>query len=150
MRDRPGAVLFVCRQNAVRSPMAAALARHYFPKEIYVRSAGILPGEKDPFAAAAMQEVGLDISGHRPTSVDDLEDMNFDLVVTLAPEAHHHILELTRTDALEVEYWPISDPTAATGSRAQILDAYRAVRRDLERRILARLGPPSVAAPSVP
>lgn len=139
---RPSAVLFACGQNVVRSPMAAAIARHLFPRSMYVRSAGVRPGEPDPFTVAVMAEIGLDVSGHKPRAIEDLDDMNFDLVVTLAPEAHHRVLDVTRTEGLDVEYWPIVDPTAVSGSRAQIMDAYRAVRRELERRIRARFGLP--------
>jgi len=139
---RPSSVLFVCGQNVVRSPMAAAIARHLFPNSIYVRSAGVRPGDPDPFAQAVMQEIGLDLGQHRPKLLEDLEDTNFDLAVTLAPEAHHRVLDLARTDAVEVEYWPIIDPSAAMGSRAQILDSYRAVRDELHRRIRARFGLP--------
>ncbi len=136
---RPGAVLFACSYNAVRSPMAAAIARHLFPGQIYVRSAGVRKGDPDPFAVAVMDEIGLDITGHKPRLFEDLEDTNFDLVISLAPEAHHKALELTRTNALTAEYWPTPDPTLTMGSRDQILAAYRAVRDGLERRIKQRL-----------
>ncbi len=139
---RPGAVLFVCRHNAVRSPMAAAIASHLVGRSVYVRSAGVRPGEKDPFAVAVMAEVGLDIAGHKPITLEDLADTNFDLVVTLTPEAHHQVLDLTRAEAVEVEYWPIFDPTSTMGSRNQIMEAYRGVRRDLEMRIRRRFGLP--------
>lgn len=89
---------------------------------------------------AVMEEIGLDLSIHKPHSFEDLEDTNFDLVVTLAPEAHHKALELTRTQSLNVEYWPTVDPSTATGSRQQILDAYRQVRDDLMNRIKQRFG----------
>lgn len=138
--DRPRAILFACNLNSVRSPMAAALARRLLPAGIYVASAGVRRGEVDPFAVAVMEEVGLDISQHRPLTFADLEDSFFDVVVTLAPEAHHQAMELTRTEAIDVEYWPTIDATAATGSREQILDAYRAVRDGLARRIRDRFG----------
>lgn len=137
--SRPGAVLFACSYNAVRSPMAATIARHLFPNRIYVRSAGVRRGEADPFAVAVMDEIGLDLRRHKPQTFDDLEDTSFDLVVSLAPEAHHKALELTRYYHLDAEYWPTPDPTLTTGSREQILDAYRAVRDGLERRIKQRL-----------
>ncbi len=137
--SRPSAVLFACSFNAVRSPMAAALARHLFPNQIYVRSAGVRRGEPDPFAVAVMDEIGLDIRRHKPHTFEDLEDTSFDLVVSLAPEAHHKALELTRYYALDAEYWPTADPTLTAGSRDQILDAYRAVRDGLEARIKKRL-----------
>ena len=140
-RARPQAVLFACGLNSVRSPMAAALFRHMFGRTTYVGSAGVRRGELDPFAVAAMDEIGLDIAKHRPMTFEDLEDwegLNFDLIVTLAPEAHHKALELTRTVAADVEYWPTPDPTIQEGNREQRLDAYREVRDQLMRRIRER------------
>jgi protein-tyrosine-phosphatase len=138
---RPQAVLFACGMNTVRSPMAAALLRQMLGNSLYIGSAGVRKGELDPFAVAAMEEIGIDIHAHRPMTfeeLDDLEGLNFDLIVTLAPEAHHKALELTRTLAAEVEYWPTADPTAIEGSREQRLDAYREVRDQLLQRIRAR------------
>jgi protein-tyrosine-phosphatase len=143
---RPQAVLFACGLNAVRSPMAAALCRQMFGNALYVGSAGVRKGELDPFAVAAMAEIGLDISKHKPATVEEIEDwegLNFDLIVTLSPEAHHRALELTRTLAAEVEYWPMPDPTDTEGSREQRLESYRAVRDDLMRRIRARFSRPA-------
>ena len=128
--------------NSVRSPMAAGLFRHYFSRT-YVGSAGVRKGDLDPFAVAAMEELGLDIAKHKPMTFEDMEEwegLNFDLIITLAPEAHHKALELTRTMAAEVEYWPTPDPTVTEGTREQRLDAYRAVRDQLMRRIKERFG----------
>jgi len=114
----PQAVLFACGMNSVRSPMAAALLKQMLGGSLYVGSAGVRKGELDAFAAAAMEEIGIDIKAHRPVTfeeLDDLEGLNFDLIVTLSPEAHHKALELTRTLAAEVEYWPTADPTAIEG-----------------------------------
>lgn len=118
--------------------MAAAILRFLAGNRIYVRSGGVRPGEPDPFAIAAMEEIGIDIAKHKPRAVEDLEDTSFDLIVTLAPEAHHKALELTRTMAVDVEYWPTMDPSAATGNREQIMAGYRAVRDQLFERIKAR------------
>ena len=131
---QPLAVLFACGLNAIRSPMAAAMLRQMLGASIYVGSAGVRKGELDPFAVAVMAEIGLDISRHKPLTLeelDDLEGLNFDLIVTLAPEAHHRALEITRTSAVDVEYWPTPDPSAVEGSRDQRLEAYRAVRDQL-------------------
>ena len=138
--DLPGAVLFACSHNVVRSPMAEAILKRLAGDRIYVQSAGVRPGEPDPFAIAVMQEIGIDISKHRPRAIADLHDTSFDLIVTLSPEAHHKALELTRTLAAEVEYWPTADPTAVEGSREQRLNAYREVRDQLAERIKARFG----------
>ena len=132
---RPSAILFSCSFNAVRSPMAEGLTKLYFGREMYVASAGVRPGEPDGFAAAAMDEVGVDITGHVPHTFEDLEDSSFDLIVTLSPEAHHKALEFTRTLACDVLYWPTIDPTAVEGSRERRLEAYREVRDELSKRI---------------
>jgi protein-tyrosine-phosphatase len=142
--QRPQAVLFACGLNSVRSPMAAALLRQMLGTKLYVGSAGVRKGELDPFAVAAMEEIGIDIKAHRPMTFEELEDLeglNFDLIVTLSPEAHHKALELTRTLALDVEYWPTADPTAIEGSREQRINAYRNVRDQLLQRIRTRFFP---------
>ena len=122
--------------------MAAALMRHLYGRFVFIDSVGARPGEIDPFAVEAMEELGIEIGRHKAKSFEDLEDSSFDLIVTLSPEAHHKAMELTRTMAVEVEYWPTLDATAVEGSRAQRLDAYRAVRDELlqhiERRFAAR------------
>lgn len=136
--DLPGAVLFACSRNAVRSPMAAAILKHLAGKRIFVDSAGVRPGEPDPFAIAVMEDMGVDMSRHQPASIGDLHDLSFDLIVTLAPEAQHKALELAHGYAIDVEYWPTPDPTLASGSREQILDAYRDVRDRLFTKIKQR------------
>jgi protein-tyrosine-phosphatase len=139
----PQAVLFACGLNALRSPMAAGLFRHLFGRTAYVGSAGVRRGELDPFAVAVMEEIGLDIGKHRPMTFEELEEeegLSFDLIVTLSPEAHHRALELTRTLAADVEYWPTADPSDVGHTRAQRLDAYRALRDQLMQRIKERFG----------
>ncbi|MFC3162993.1 low molecular weight phosphatase family protein [Ciceribacter thiooxidans] len=131
----PGAILFICGMNAIRSPMAELIARKVLPQGVYVASAGVRSGERDPFVDVVLEEIGLSLGRRQPQTLDDLEDDFFDLVVTLAPEAHHAALELTRSSAVEVVYWPMPDPTVATGTREQILAAYRDVRDRIGRRI---------------
>jgi len=140
-RMRPRAVLFACGLNSVRSPMAAALLRQMPGAPLYIASAGVRTAELDPFAVAAMAETGIDIAGHRPITFEELEDLeglNFDLIITLSPEAHHKALALTHRLAAEVEYWPTADPADVEGNRAQRLDAYRAVRDQLMDRLKSR------------
>ena len=140
---RPHAVLFACGLNSVRSPMAMGLYKQIMGRASYVASAGVNKDELDPFAVAVLEEAGIDISRHRPMTFEELEDwegLNFDLIVTLSPEAHHKALELTRTIAADVEYWPTSDPTAIEGTREQRLAAYREVRDQLTARIKTRFG----------
>ena len=138
--DLPSAVLFACTQNVIRSVMAAAIMRHFYGRKVYVASCGVRPGTADPFVTTVMDEIGIDIGKHRPQGFDDLEDSSFDLVISLSPEAHHRALELTRTMAIDAEYWPTMDPSVTAGSREQILDSYRDVRDTLMRKIRQRFG----------
>lgn len=138
-RATPRSILFVCGMNAVRSPMAELLARKVLPASTFIASAGVRVGERDPFVDAVLAEEGLSLNDRQPRTMEELEDDYFDLIVTLAPEAHHAALELTRSMAIDVEYWPTADPTTVTGTREQILDAYRDVRERLKARIANRL-----------
>jgi len=136
--ELPGAILFACTMNSVRSPMAAAIMRHLFGKFVYVDSAGVRAGALDPMAVEVMDEIGIEIAKHHPKSFEDLVDSSFDLCVTLSPEAQHRATDLAHTSAIEIEYWATMDPTIVEGSREQRLDAYRAVRDAVLRRIRDR------------
>lgn len=143
MSQRPTSVLFACTQNAIRSPMAEAILKHFQGHRVFVDSAGVRIGELDPFAVAVMEELGIDLSRHRPKAFDDLENDSFDLVVTLSPEAHHRAIEMTRTTAFDVEFWPTFDPTLIEGNRDTRLEAFRQVRDALMQRIQDRFPPES-------
>ncbi len=124
--------------------MAAAIAQHYFGHRLLVDSAGVEAGELDGFAIAVMRELGIDIGKYRPKTFEELaeDEAEFDLIITLSPEAHHRALEFARGKPVEVEYWPTQDPTLALElglSRDGILDAYRHVRDALSEHILSRL-----------
>jgi protein-tyrosine-phosphatase len=142
-RRKPQAVLFACGYNVVRSPIAAALLRHVLGRSTYVESVGVRKGEPDPFAVAVLEEIGIDIGKKRPQTFEELEEyegLNFDLIISLSPEAHHKALDLTRTIAADVEYWPTPDVTGTTGNREQVMDAYRDMRDRLLVRIRERFG----------
>ncbi|HSK40997.1 MAG TPA: low molecular weight phosphatase family protein [Arenibaculum sp.] len=140
-------VLFACTYNAIRSPMAEALLKHFHGHHLYVDSVGVRDGDPDPFMIAVMDELGIDMKKHRPKTFDDLEDTSYDLVVSLSPEAQHRAVELTRTMACEVEYWNTFDPTVVEGSRDARLQAYRDVRDGLREQILKRF--PVQGGPSI-
>ena len=139
-RVLPGAVLFACSFNAIRSPMAAAILSHLAGPRTYVASAGVRAGPPDPMLGDVMLEIGVHLTGHAPHTIADLNDTSFDVAVTLSPEAHHQVLELTRTMAVQVEYWPTMDPSYIEGTREQRLEAYRALRGQLFQRIKRRFG----------
>lgn len=138
MSDLPAAVLFACTWNSIRSPMAEAILKHLHGHRVFIDSVGVRKGEIDPFAVAAMEEIGIDLSRHRSKAFTDLEDSSFDLIISLSPEAQHKAVEMTRTMACAVEFWNVFDPTAIEGGREARLDAYRLVRDDLMRRIKDR------------
>ncbi len=131
-------VLFMCSMNAIRSPMAEEIAKRVLPKSTYVQSAGARKGKPDPFLEIILEEAGMAGAVHEPRALEELEDDFFDLVITLSPEAHHSALELTRANPVEVEYWPMPDPSIATGTREQIINAYRDVFQRLRTRIETR------------
>ena len=113
----PSAVLFACTQNAIRSPIAAALMRHFYGNKVFVASVGVRSGEADHFVSAVMDEIGIDMRRHRPQCFEDLEDANFDLVVSLSPEAHHRALESGTAATPDRHRHRILPPLADRGNR---------------------------------
>jgi protein-tyrosine-phosphatase len=124
----PQSVLFCCTMNAIRSPMAEGLMKRRFGTRVFVDSCGLRKADQvDPMAVLVMDELGVDIFKHRPKSFAELEDDSFDLIISLAPQAHHRALEFTRLD-----------PSAVEGTRDARMDTYRDVRDSLDRRIAQR------------
>lgn len=138
MADLPDSVLFACTHNSVRSAMAEGLMKHLLGHRVYVDSVGVRQGRIDPFAVAVMEEFGIDLSRHRAKTFDELADTFYDLIVSLSPEAQHRAVEMTRTMACEVEFWPTLDPTYVEGTREMRLDAYRQVRDAILKRLKER------------
>jgi len=143
MNALPPSVLFACSHNAIRSPMAEALAKRLYGHSTYLDSVGVSPDALDNFAVAVLDEIGIDLHSHHGKSFEDIDPSSFDLIVTLSPEAHHSALEVTRSASTDVEYWPIPDPSAVEGSREARLDAYRRTREMILARLKARFGAPS-------
>ncbi len=143
---RPTSVLFCCDHNAVRSPMAEGIMKKLYGREIYVQSAGVRNDlEIDGFAIAVCEEIGVELSRHRVRSFDEMEEWGddlsgFDLIVALSPASQRRALELTRVNSLEVEYWPVLDPTGLGETREQKLEAYRQTRDQILARIRERFG----------
>ncbi|WP_374374557.1 arsenate reductase ArsC [Dongia sp.] len=143
----PSSVLFCCTFNSVRSPMAEAILKYLHGSQIFVDSVGVRAEELDGFVVAVMDEIGIDVTKHRPKTFDDLEDESFDLIISLSPEAQHKAVDMTRTMACDVEFWNTLDPTIVEGTREERLEAYRGVRDGLMRRIRERF--PLHAAPQI-
>ncbi len=128
----PG-LLFLCVANSARSQMAEGLARARFGGRVRIASAGSSPATVNPFAIAALDEAGIDISGQRSKSVGTIDPGSVDLVVTLcAEEVCPAFLGTARR-----LHWPLPDPAAGAGSDAEKLDGFRAVRDEIARRLEA-------------
>lgn len=144
MSRLPGAVLYVCTLNKVRSPMAAGLTCKLYGEAMQVKSCGLEPSEDvDPMAGVVMGEIGVDLFAHQPVSFDGISLGDFGLIVALSPEAWEQVRTADAGGGPAVEYWPVTDPTAEEGSREMRLEAYRQTRRELEARITGRFGPPA-------
>jgi protein-tyrosine-phosphatase len=144
--ELPGAILFACTMNSVRSVMAFSIMKHLYGKFVYVDAAGVRAGELDPMAVEVMDEIGIEVAKYKPKTFEDMEDSSmFDLCVTLSPEAQHRAVDLAHTSAIEIEYWPTHDPTLVEGNRDQRLDAYRLTRDALMKRIKDRFAEKSAS-----
>ena len=147
---RPSSVLFCCDHNAVRSPMAEGIMKKNYGMEIYVQSAGVKSDlDIDGFSIAVCDELDIELSRHRSRSFEEMQEWGddlsgFDLVVALSPASQRMALELTRFYHLEVEYWPILDPTGLGEGREEKLNSYRQSRDQIKTRIEQRFGPPTV------
>lgn len=144
----PSSVLFCCDHNAVRSPMAEGMMKKFYGRKAYVQSAGVKNDmEIDGFSVSVCHEIGVELSRHRSRSFDEMKDWGddlsgFDLVVALSPASQRQALEFTRFFHLDVEYWPILDPTGIGETREAKLAAYRQARDQIKARMLERFGPP--------
>jgi protein-tyrosine-phosphatase len=144
----PQSVLFCCDHNAVRSPMAEGIMKKFYGTDTYVQSVGVKNDlEIDGFSIAVCAEQGVELSRHRSRSFDEMEQWgddlsSFDLIVALSPTSHRRALELTRYFHLEVEYWPILDPTGLGENRDAKLVQFRAARDQITQRLTDRFGPP--------
>lgn len=124
--------------------MAEGIAKKIFGTDVYLQSAGVKGDlDIDGFAIAVCQELGVELSRHRSRSFDEMEDWgddlsSFDLVVALSPASQRRALELARHSHLEVEYWPILDPTGLGENREARLASYRQARDQIHDRLVAR------------
>ena len=120
-----------------------------YGQRAYVQSAGVHNDmEVDGFSITVCNEMGIEISRHRSRSFEDMQEWGddlgqFDLIIALSPASQRQALELTRFFHMDVEYWPIIDPTAIGETREAKLQAYRQARDMIRDRMIARFGPPS-------
>ncbi len=147
-KDIPQSVLFCCDHNAVRSPMAEGMMKKFYGTSIYVQSAGVKNDlDIDGFSIAVCGEIDVELTRHRTRSFEEMQEWGddlsgFDLIVALSPASQRQALELTRYYHLDVEYWPILDPTGLGEGREEKMNSYRQAREQIKSRILQRFGPP--------
>lgn len=145
----PQSVLFCCDHNAVRSPMAEGIMKQFYGTDTYVQSVGVKNDlEIDGFSVAVCQELNVELSRHRSRSFDEMEEWgedlsSFDLVLALSPASQRRALELTRFYHIDVEYWPILDPTGLGETREAKLASYRQARDQIIARLQERWGDPT-------
>ena len=124
-------MLFLCVANSARSQMAEGVGRQLAPEGVRVSSAGSEPSSVRPQAVAALAEIGIDASWHRSKSFDEFDADDVDCVITLCAEEN---CPVWLGDAWRV-HWPLPDPAAATGSDEEVLDSFRLVRNEIQRRL---------------
>lgn len=145
----PQSVLFCCDHNAVRSPMAEGIMKKFYGTGTYVQSVGVRNDmEIDGFSIAVCQEIDVELSRHRSRSFDEMEEWgddlsSFDLIVALSPASQRRALELTRFYHLDVEYWPILDPSGLGETRDAKLTSYRQTRNQIIQRLTQKWGEPT-------
>ena len=148
----PSSVLFCCDHNSIRSPMAEGMMKKFYGRAAYVQSAGVKNDmEIDGFSVAVCKELGIELSRHRSRSFDEMQDWGddlsqFDLIIALSPASQRMALELTRFHHLDLEYWPILDPTGLGEGRDERLASYRKARDMILGRLIDRWGPPRTGA----
>ena len=144
----PGSVLFCCDYNAIRSPIAEALAKLYYGRKMFIQSAGILNDlEIDGFAISVCEEIGIKLAKHQPRSFLDMDEWgdridSFDLVVALSETSKRKVIEATKSYAVKVIYWPIFDPTITVNRWEEKMVNYRKTRDQISKNLINYFGAP--------
>ncbi|ARE39269.1 Arsenate reductase [Rhodovulum sp. P5] len=128
--------------------MAEGIMKKFYGDASFVQSVGVHNDrEVDGFSVAVCEELGVEIDRHQARSFDEMEDWGddlsgFDLIIAMSPASLRRAQELTRYYHLDVEYWPILDPTGLGETRNDKLDAYRQTRNQIIDRLIDRFGKP--------
>jgi protein-tyrosine-phosphatase len=132
MENKIKSVLFLCNQNAVRSPIAKGLMDRLTKRRIFCESAGLIAGNLDGFSIAVMKEISIDISDHKPKVLNSIPIDKFDAVIALTTESRDRIQKLADELDIVFDYWQTPDPAEEEGNRDQVIESYRLVRDHLE------------------
>jgi protein-tyrosine-phosphatase len=133
-------ILFLCSENAVRSPIAQALMQQVTGPTVQVYSAGVQATHIHPFAIAVMMERGINLMNHESHTYDELGERDFDLIVALSQPAWDLARTIAKGTRAIVEYWdtPAPPDMSDNANREQMMDAYRRIRDDIARHIANR------------
>jgi arsenate reductase len=126
-------VLFLCTHNSARSQIAEALLRAHGRGRVEVESAGTEATHVRPLALQVLEEIGIDASAQTSKTLERFIDEAFDYVITVCDAANDACP--TFPNAVHHDHWSLPDPSKVTGSEERQLEAYRAVRDELEMRI---------------
>ena len=126
-------VLILCTGNSARSQMAEGLLRAMGGDSVEAASAGVAPTQVRAEAIEAMNEVGIDISGHRSKSSDEFANQPFDYVITVCDNAQQQCP--TFPSATQRIHWPLEDPALVKGDHSARLEAFRVARDELRERL---------------
>ena len=137
----PNSVLFICQMNMVRSPMAEGLLRKLYPEVQTVESCGLSQGEADQLVQSVMSEIGVDIKGHVPQTLNAFENREFDMVVAFTESAFNAAQAFFEKTDSEVLYWPLPNPEEGSLDVRAIMNNYRAMRDVIKNRLIRHFGP---------
>jgi arsenate reductase (thioredoxin) len=129
MTTRKQQVLILCTHNSARSQMAEALLNSIAGGRIEAYSAGSTPGRVNPFAIEAMSEIGIDITTARSKHLNEFLDGGIDVVITVCDDANESCPVFPGNPRRI--HWSFPDPSAATGTQAERLAAFREIRDGL-------------------
>jgi arsenate reductase len=129
----PIRVLFLCTHNSARSQMAEALLRHHGGARFEVFSAGTEVTRVHPMAIAAMDDIGIDVSGQRSKHLNEYLGEHFDYVITVC-DAANEACPVFPGDPQRI-HWSFHDPSAVQGSDAERQRAFDRVRDEISMRL---------------
>jgi len=130
---KPRNFLFVCKGNDARSQMAEGFAKEMAQSVVNVFSAGQTPRDINNYAADVMEELGIDIREQATRSFKDVPVNKIDTVITLSSDSDP-LPKMKKAKVTQI-HWPLTDPTTARGTEAEVKKAYRAVRDEIRNRV---------------
>ncbi len=124
-------VIFICTHNSARSQMAEGILKNLYSDRFEVYSAGTEPSRVNPYAIKAMEEIGIDISGHSSKAIEKFRGKEFDYVITLCGEAGESCPSFPNEWGSRL-HRGFPDPSRFRGKDEEILAGFRTVRDEIK------------------